>query len=220
MRKNKIYYRLLAGIFLYGLLQVQILEYHKSLLRQAQEEQTVLEAELNYLRTKTEPRKNREQTITKIRDILARFKRQLKHDPTEIARTIFETSREHDVDPLLVLGIIKTESDFFRYAVSPKGARGLMQLSPHTGMAVAREKRLHGFTTGKLYDGRLNIELGVHYLAKLIDSFGDLRVALEAYNRGPTAVRKTLRNGREIRGAYAAKVLGNYKKFSEQYLAM
>ncbi len=220
MRKNKIYYRLLTGIFLYGLLQVQILEYHKTLVRQVREEQTVLEAELNYLQMKTKPQKNRTQAIAKIRDILARFRKQLKHDPAEIASTIFETSRRYKVDPLLVLGIIKTESDFFRYAVSPKGARGLMQLSPHTGMALAREKQLAGFTAGKLYDGRLNIELGTHYLAKLIDTFGDLRLALEAYNRGPTAVRRALRKGKKIRGIYAAKVLDNYKKFHEQYLAM
>jgi len=84
------------------------------------------------------------------------------------------------VDPLLVHSVIAVESNYDRYAVSPKGAEGLMQLIP----ATARR-----FGVGNSFDPMQNLSAGVRYLKHLLDLYGNNRVlALAAYNAGEGAV--------------------------------
>lgn len=87
----------------------------------------------------------------------------------------------NQVDPLLVHAIIQVESAYNPYAVSPKGAEGLMQLIPST----AREMGVRNS-----FDSRQNIEGGVRYLRQLQNSFADLRHVLAAYNAGEAAVKR------------------------------
>jgi transglycosylase-like protein with SLT domain/uncharacterized protein DUF4124 len=87
---------------------------------------------------------------------------------------------EHSVDPALVKAIIKVESNFQPYAVSRKGAQGLMQLMPGTAGRYA---------VGNAYDPEENIRGGVRYLRWLHDVFpGRLHLVLAAYNAGESAV--------------------------------
>jgi hypothetical protein len=89
---------------------------------------------------------------------------------------------EHGVSPRLVKSIILTESNGNPRKVSPKGAKGLMQLMP----VVSQH-----YQVKDPYDPVTNIRAGVQYLANLLEEFsGDLTLALAAYNAGPTAVRK------------------------------
>jgi hypothetical protein len=110
-------------------------------------------------------------------------------------------ARLHQVSPDLVRAVIGVESEFDQWAVSSKGARGLMQLMP----ATARRLGVHD-----PFDARQNIFGGTQYLRILLDQFGgDVRLALAAYNAGENAV---LRYGgvppyRETRG-YVQKVQG------------
>ena len=105
----------------------------------------------------------------------------------------------HQVSSDLVKAVIAVESEFDQWAVSSKGARGLMQLMP----ATARR-----FGVRDAFDARDNILAGTKYLRILLDMFsGDIALALAAYNAGENAV---LRYGgippyRETRG-YVAKV--------------
>jgi soluble lytic murein transglycosylase-like protein len=92
-----------------------------------------------------------------------------------------QAAKAHDVDPLLVHSMIKTESGYNAYAVSPKGAEGLMQLTPPTA-------RMLGVTNS--FDPQQNIEAGVKYLKYLQTIYKDDRLALAAYNAGPGAVEK------------------------------
>jgi hypothetical protein len=105
----------------------------------------------------------------------------------------------HQVSADLIRAVIAVESEFDQWAVSSKGARGLMQLMP----ATARR-----FGVRDAFDARANIFAGTQYLRILLDMFsGDVALALAAYNAGENAV---LRYGgippyRETRG-YVAKV--------------
>jgi soluble lytic murein transglycosylase-like protein len=91
-------------------------------------------------------------------------------------------SQTHGVDPALVRAVIKTESNFNRFAVSPKGALGLMQLIPATG------KR---FGVQDFFDPHQNVDGGVRYLKFLLDKFnGNIDLSLAAYNAGENLVER------------------------------
>ena len=101
-------------------------------------------------------------------------------DPAVLA-TIEETAHKMEVSPELVHSVIEVESNYNRYAVSPKGAEGLMQLMPATA-------RRFGVTNP--FDPRQNIEAGVRYLKVLQETFQDDRLAIAAYNAGENAVAR------------------------------
>ncbi len=149
------------------------------------------------------------QARARICAILAESQDSLHHDPVLLADLIITKAAEHRLDPFLVLGIIKTESDFNRFAVSPKGAMGLMQLRPNTAETLF-DGELKGVEAVALTDNELNISLGTRYLEQLIRRFGDLRLALEAYNRGPTRLRRDMNDGTGLDREYAEKVMANY----------
>lgn len=101
----------------------------------------------------------------------------------EVHAIVTEKAKKYDIDPSLVYAVIKAESNGNPYAVSRKGAMGLMQLMPMT----ANELQV-----GNPFDPEENIDGGIKYLKYLIDKFnGDLVLALAAYNAGPKAVEKT-----------------------------
>lgn len=95
---------------------------------------------------------------------------------------IVEAAVRNGVDPVLIYAIMHQESSFKRGAISPKGARGLMQLMPGT---AAR------FGVKDIFDPRQNIEGGTRYMRFLLDAFdGDVALALAGYNAGEGAVMK------------------------------
>src|SRR5437867_9450737 len=88
----------------------------------------------------------------------------------------------HGLAPELVESVIRVESNFEARAVSPKGARGLMQLMPATAAKLG---------VRNVFDVRQNIEGGVRHLRHLVDRYGgNLALALAAYNAGVEAVRR------------------------------
>ena len=93
-----------------------------------------------------------------------------------------EAGARYGVDPCLVTAVMAAESGYRRYAVSPKGACGYMQLMPAT---AAR------FGVADLFDARQNIHAGTRYLRFLLDRFGgSLELALAGYNAGEGAVER------------------------------
>jgi len=101
--------------------------------------------------------------------------------PAHIQELVEKSARAHNIDPLLVQSVIQVESNYNHFAVSPKGAEGLMQLMPGTA-------RMLGVSNS--FDPAENIEAGVKYLRYLQSLYQDDRLALAAYNAGPKAVEK------------------------------
>ena len=109
-------------------------------------------------------------------------------------------SSEYELDPYLVFAVIWVESKFDSRATSRRGARGLMQIVPTTGSWVAEKMGLKGYNDDSLYDPDINIRIGcwyINYLKELY--FGDMNLALAAYNGGSGNVRKWLNDPRYSR---------------------
>ncbi len=98
--------------------------------------------------------------------------------PERFRDLVTKTAARHGVDARVVDAVIQVESAYHSRAVSPKGARGLMQLMPATG-------RQYGALD--LFDPKVNLDAGVQHLKKLLTRY-DLPLALAAYNAGEAAV--------------------------------
>lgn len=97
------------------------------------------------------------------------------------------------LDAAVALGIMRQESSFDVGAVSPSGARGLMQLMPPTATAVARRLGVPVALPSLTSDPAHNMRLGTQYLSEMLDQFsGSLPLAAAAYNAGPHRVTQWL----------------------------
>ena len=105
----------------------------------------------------------------------------------------------------LVLGLIRQESAFHFEAVSPVGARGLMQLMPDTAIRVAHAvgmkfKKQKTLDTALTADPSLNVKLGSAYMDDLLGNFnGSYILSIAAYNAGPGRVRHWLKDNGDPR---------------------
>jgi soluble lytic murein transglycosylase len=96
-------------------------------------------------------------------------------------------------DPAFSLGIMRQESSFDIGALSPSGARGLMQLMPPTATAVAKQLGVQVSLPALTVDASHNIQLGTAYLQEMLTRFDNcLPLAAAAYNAGPRRVGEWL----------------------------
>lgn len=144
----------------------------------------------------------------------------LEHQAWELSEVILTESSKYKLDPILVLAVIDVESKFQFAAVSPAGARGIMQIMPGTGRflaetveGVSHEFKAVKFTPEHLDDPILNIKLGTYYLHDLRRSFRNIQKALIAYNLGPTELRSRLENQIEYADRYASAVFAAYDRY-------
>jgi len=135
------------------------------------------------------------------------------------------------VDKYLVYSIIRAESFYDKDAVSSKGACGLMQITPDTAGWIAEKIGLEDFSREDLFDPEKNIMMGVWYFKYLLDRFdGDVKVAIAAYNAGPTNASKWLQrddlslDGRtlseipfEETRKYEQKIMNAYEMYRKIY---
>jgi soluble lytic murein transglycosylase-like protein len=102
--------------------------------------------------------------------------------PVDLNEVVNSASGRYRLDPDLVNSVIKAESGFNVRAVSPKGARGLMQLMPETASQLG---------VPNAFDPQANVEGGTRYLRELLEHYNfDLVKALAAYNAGPRRVEQ------------------------------
>ncbi len=100
---------------------------------------------------------------------------------SQFGRYIEEAAQQTLLDSSLIYAVIKTESDGDPRAISQVGAKGLMQLADST---------VQDYNVSQVFDPRENILAGSKYLRDLVDRFGNLELALAAYNAGPRNVER------------------------------
>lgn len=129
---------------------------------------------------------------------------------------------DHDLDPFLVAAVIKSESGFSPRAVSPVGARGLMQLMPLTAQGIAKRMGDGSFNLEKLFEPETNIRYGTFHLQGLMGRYdSNVEAALVGYNGGGGAGDRYLAGersnvpGESLR--YVQKVLAAKAKYEELY---
>ena len=139
-------------------------------------------------------------------------------------------AKENNIDSLLVYAIIKAESNFNDDAVSNKGATGLMQLMNETAEEVAQNESIEFVSNDSLYNPEINIQIGVTYFANLLEIFGNVAIALAAYNAGMGTVQSWIddgiikANGSDIENIpykdtnmYVRKILNDYEIYKKLY---
>ena len=101
---------------------------------------------------------------------------------TDVEPLIARAAAQYQLRPSLLRAVIQQESGYNPLAVSPRGARGLMQLMPSTAASLG---------VSDPFDPEQNVMAGARYLSQQLASFnGDERLALAAYNAGPGAVQR------------------------------
>ena len=153
--------------------------------------------------------------------------------PIEYENLVTLYSQEYQVDEYLIYAIIKAESNFDINAVSNKGAKGLMQLMENTAKDVIKKVNIDISSedlSEKLLEPDININLGTKYISILLQKYGNIPVALTAYNAGIGTVDNWIEkgiikeNGEDIENVpyketnqYVRKILGSYKIYRELY---
>ncbi|MGZ0052463.1 lytic transglycosylase domain-containing protein [Brevibacillus gelatini] len=115
--------------------------------------------------------------------------------PIKYQQEIVTAAIKYNVDPYLILAVIRSESGFHTDRVSKKGAVGLMQIMPDTAEWIVKQAKFRPQNEQYLYDPVMNIEIGTWYLNFLLNRYeGDLIKTIAAYNAGPGKVNDWLKN--------------------------
>ncbi len=140
---------------------------------------------------------------------------------------------KNNIDPYLIMAIIKTESNFNKEATSNKKAKGLMQIRDTTANDINNKINLVNQVEGNLFDENVNIALGCKYFNDLISNYnGNYYLAICAYNAGMGNVNKWIEEGKvdknlneytnislpfEETRKYLKKVIISYKIYRKLY---
>ena len=122
-----------------------------------------------------------------------RTKTQIDFDqrfPMPLKETVIRKSKDVQLDPAYVYGLIRQESRFITDARSVVGASGLMQVMPATAKWTAKKIGLTNFQPQQINDQEINVAIGTGYLKLVLDEFdGSMPLAAAAYNAGPSRSR-------------------------------
>lgn len=146
--------------------------------------------------------------------------------PRPYAELVQQKAEAHGLETELIYAVMRQESSFRPEVVSPAQAIGLLQILPSTGERLAREVGID-FHPERLREPPVNVQLGAHYLRKLLDVFdGSLPLAVASYNAGPNAVLRWLEGARGLdldlfvaripygeTRTYVERVVSNYARY-------
>ena len=115
--------------------------------------------------------------------------------PRSFRHLVESSAARHSVDPHLIWALMTVESSHNPWAISRVGARGLMQVMPHTGQLTADRLSWSYFGPPLLFEPEVAIEMAAWYFRELSEQFqGQLPLAMAAYNAGPHRVKIWLEN--------------------------
>lgn len=115
--------------------------------------------------------------------------------PQKYSYYVEKYSEEYGLNKNLVYSIIKAESGFNPKAVSPRNAKGLMQIMDSTGEWAAEKINIENFDSSMLLEPQTNIRIGCWYISKLLNQYDqNVELALTAYNAGSGNVSKWLKD--------------------------
>jgi soluble lytic murein transglycosylase len=133
-----------------------------------------------------------------------------------ITRAVARASREQGIPAFLLVALIAQESGFDPSAENG-GALGLMQLRPFVAKDYAARRGLAWRGDASLHDPAQNVQLASGYLGELVARFESLDLALAAYNKGPEAVKRDLRNDRIPRQEFVDDVMRRYERYQSRF---
>lgn len=149
----------------------------------------------------------------------------VKQEPTPIypvpldaavQERIVEICREYQVDPAIVIAIIKRESTFNPMSLGDSGASyGLMQVK-----AVDHLDRMARLGVTDLYDPKQNVLVGIDYFAELISRYNNISMALVAYNAGPGGAYTGWFSVGRYESDYSREVMHNAQIYSESCITI
>lgn len=129
-----------------------------------------------------------------------------------VARTLYEKALFYGIDYRLALAIMAVESNFQNDAVSPAGARGIMQIRPILASSIAREAGIPYREVSDLFDPAKNVRLGLHYLSWLSSIFKSTSEVLLAYNIGHNGAKRRLSRAGDPESSYTRRVMDEYRR--------
>ncbi|MGA2318384.1 MAG: lytic transglycosylase domain-containing protein [Thermodesulfobacteriota bacterium] len=154
----------------------------------------------------------REQTIREILEVLESQPTGLANvTKEELAEVIYEEANRYNHDPKFILALIAIESEFKNWSVSEQGAKGLMQIMPYVAKSLAHELGIEWSGDRTLFNPYLNVRIGSYYLFQLIKEFNDPRLALAAYNYGPTYIKSLKERNEKIPTSYFYRIWAVYQ---------
>ncbi|MCI8804666.1 MAG: lytic transglycosylase domain-containing protein [Clostridiales bacterium] len=112
--------------------------------------------------------------------------------PVKYSEIISKYSKKYNLPEELIYAVINTESGFDKNEVSPKGAKGLMQIMENTADWVNSKETIENYDYNKIFDPELNIHIGCWYLSWLKETYKDHTLILAAYNAGSGNISKWL----------------------------
>ena len=153
--------------------------------------------------------------------------------PKTYSEIVSVYAEEYDVEENLIYAVIKAESNFESQAVSNRDAIGLMQIVEETAVDVAKKNNIEINTENieeEILDIDNNINIGTKYLSTLLTQYGNIEVALAAYNAGIGTVNNWIEkqviqaDGSDIENIpyketnnYVRKILRDYRIYNELY---
>ncbi len=126
--------------------------------------------------------------------------------PADMAELVYDVALSEGIDPELAFRLVRLESAFEPRARSHANALGLAQVQPATARFYAPT-----ITPEQLYDPETNLRIGLRYLRDLLEAYGDAKLALLAYNRGPGRVKELMDAGQDPGNGYASRILEGYE---------
>ena len=126
--------------------------------------------------------------------------------PANMVELVYDVALHEGIDPELAFRLVNLESGFTVRARSHANALGLAQVQPATARFYEPT-----ITAEQLYDPETNLRIGFRYLRHLIETYGDVKLALLAYNRGPGRVKELMDAGRDPRNGYATRIMEGYR---------